>query len=71
METALMYRFLHIVCDVPLFYIPLKEKKKEEIWLSPMTKAPTPTEIYKNQSVKNATKNSDSYLKYLLVLPND
>ena len=34
-----------------------KEKKKE-IWLSPMTKAPTPTEMSKGQSdnTNNATK---------------
>ena len=32
--------------------------KKEEIWLSPMTKAPTPTEMSKGQSdnTNNATK---------------
>ena len=35
--------------------------KKEEIWLSPMTKAPTPTEKSKKQRdiMKNATKNFD------------
>ena len=34
--------------------------KKEEIWLSPMTKAPTPTEMSKGQShnTNNATKSS-------------
>ena len=33
-------------------------EKKEEIWLSPMTKAPTPTEMSKRQSdnTNNATK---------------
>ena len=38
----------------------LKEKK-EEIWLSPMTKAPTPTEMSKGQSdnTNNATKKFD------------
>ena len=36
-------------------------EKKEEIWLSPMTKAPTPTEMSKGQSdnTKNATKKFD------------
>ena len=36
------------------------EEKKEEIWLSPMTKAPTPTEMSKGQSdnTNNATKSS-------------
>ena len=35
-------------------------EKKEEIWLSPMTKAPTPTEMSKGQSdnTNNATKSS-------------
>ena len=35
--------------------------KKEEIWLSPMTKAPTPTEMSKGQSdnTNNATKKFD------------
>ena len=28
----------------------LWQEKKEEIWLSPMTKAPTPTEMSKGQS---------------------
>ena len=37
------------------------KKKKEEIWLSPMTKAPTPTEMSKGQSdnTNNATKKFD------------
>ena len=37
------------------------EEKKEEIWHSPMTKAPTPTEMSKGQSdnTNNATKKFD------------
>ena len=37
------------------------QKKKEEIWLRPMTKAPTSTEKSKKQrdNIKNATKNFD------------
>ena len=37
------------------------KEKKEEIWLSPMTKAPTPTEMSKGQSdnSNNATKKFD------------
>ena len=36
-------------------------REKEEIWLSPMTKAPTPTEMSKGQSdnTNNATKKFD------------
>ena len=36
-------------------------EKKEEIWLSPMTKAPTPTEMSKRHSdnTNNATKKFD------------
>ena len=36
-------------------------EKKEEIWLSPMTKAPKPTEMSKGQSdnTNNATKKFD------------
>ena len=39
---------------------PLTEEKKEEIWLSPMTKAPTPAEMSKGQSdnTNNATTSS-------------
>ena len=39
---------------------PYKDKK-EEIWPSPMTKAPTPTEMSKGQSenTNNATKKID------------
>ena len=38
------------------------KKKKEEIWLSPMTKAPTPTEMSKgqNDNTNNATKKLDA-----------
>ena len=37
------------------------KEKKEEIWLSPATKTPTPTEQSKKQrdNIKNATKNFD------------
>ena len=44
-------------CDLP----QLQQEKKEEIWLSPMTKAPTPTEMSKGQSdnTNNATKKFD------------
>ena len=36
------------------------QKQKEEIWLSPMTKTPTPAEMLKGQSdnTNNATKSS-------------
>ena len=42
-------------------YIILFIEKKEEIWISPMTKAPTPTEMSKGQSdnTNNATKKFD------------
>ena len=38
----------------------MSEEKKEEIWLSPMTKAPTQAEMPKGQSdnTNNATKSS-------------
>ena len=41
--------------------IDMKKEKKEEIWLSPMTKAPTPTEMSKGQTdnTNNATKKFD------------
>ena len=44
-----------------LIDIKLQKEKKEEIWLSPMTKAPTPTETSKKQrdNTKNATTNFD------------
>ena len=37
------------------------KEKKEEIWLSPMTKVPTPTEMSKGQidNTNNATKKFD------------
>ena len=37
-----------------------KEKKKEEIWLSPMTKAHAPTENETKWQLKNATRNIDN-----------
>ena len=47
------------ICTISLSWtLP---EKKEDIWLSPMTKAPTPTEKSKKQrdNIKNATKNFD------------
>ena len=42
-------------------FILWPKEKKEEIWLSPVTKTPTPTEQSKKQrdNIKNATKNFD------------
>ena len=42
-------------------HVPECHAKKEEIWLSPMTKTPTPTEKSKGQSdnIDNATKKFD------------
>ena len=42
-------------------HVPECHEKKEEIWLSPMTKAPTPTEMSKRLSdnTNNATKKFD------------
>ena len=47
--------------NVCLYFKIHKQEKTEEIWLSPMTKAPTPTEKSKKQrdNTKNATKNFD------------
>ena len=55
------------IADVPAVKLytwrltPKAQEKKEEIWLSPMTKAPTPAEMSKGQSdnTKNATKKFD------------
>ena len=40
------------------FYFNDYKKKKEKIWLSPMTKSPIPTENSQNQShdINNASK---------------
>ena len=40
----------------------LNEEKKEKLWLSPRTKAPTPAEMSKGQSdnANNATKSSST-----------
>ena len=38
--------------------LPDRQEKKKDIWLSPMTKAPTPKEKPKEHNT-NATKNSD------------
>ena len=49
---------VHFIQNVLRLLQSLYEEKKEEIWLSPMTKAPTPTEMSKGQSdnTNNATK---------------
>ena len=38
----------------------LKTKKKEEVWPSPMTKAPTPTEMSKGQVTTQTTPQKSS-----------
>ena len=51
---------------------PSLEHKKEEIWLSPMTKAPKPTEMSKGQSdnTNNATKKFENKVFiFLNVMP--
>ena len=50
------------LCQIPTDVISaVWEEKKEEIWLSPVTKTPTPTEQSKKATWqhKNATKNFD------------
>ena len=49
---------VYIICVCQRFYLWKDIRKKEEIWLSPITKAPTPTEMSKGQSdnTNNATK---------------
>ena len=54
------YMYLYFVL-VPTMTNYVFCEKKEEIWLSPMTKAPTPTEMSKGKSdnTNNATKKFD------------
>ena len=58
-KTSSMYLYVKLNWDANRF-LP-EQEKKEEIWLSPMTKAPTPTEMSKGQSdnTNNATKKFD------------
>ena len=53
--------YLRIRKNNGLFHDNFFKEKKEEIWLSPMTKAPKPTEMSKGQSdnTNNATKKFD------------
>ena len=48
-------------CEKSMIAAKVLKEKKEEIWLSPVTKAHTPTEKSKKQrdNIKNATKNFD------------
>ena len=50
-----------LLCSFKLVFLYMYKENKEEIWLSPMTKAPTPTEMSKGQSdnTNNATKKFD------------
>ena len=60
-NTFIEYKYLQLNgLQIKFRYIMSKEKK-EEIWLSPMTKAPTPAELSKGQddNTKNATKKFD------------
>ena len=58
-----MYITIHFIC-IGWFQLCAtqrkQQEKKGEIWLSPVTKAPTPTEKSKKQrdNIKNATKNT-------------
>ena len=55
----LIYK-LRRVKGAAIFLIQEYKEKKEEIWLSPMTKAPTPTEMSKGQNDNtNVTKKFD------------
>ena len=56
----LTFNFKDYSLNVKRYCLKFKEKK-EEIWLSPMTKAHTPTEMSKGQSdnINNATKKFD------------
>ena len=51
---------MQILSESLLQYI-FNQDRKEEIWLSPMTKAPIPTEMSKGQSdnTNNSTKKFD------------
>ena len=53
--TCFIFVYVYVV------NIAVSNEKKEEIWLSPMTKAHTPTEMSKGQSdnINNATKKFD------------
>ena len=50
-----------MIQNMVLIYKVEEKRKKEEIWLSPMTKAPTPTEKSKKRrdNTKITTKNFD------------
>ena len=54
-------RFYHNYFLVEKKFENKKKEKKEEIWLSPMTKAPTPAELSKgqNDNINNVTKKFD------------
>ena len=63
-KLILQYSCTFICChihDCNIVYFDVKQEKKEEILLSPMTKAPAPTEKSKKQrdNTKNATKKID------------
>ena len=55
-QGTLLFQTPDPTCDLHMFFF-----LKEEIWLSPMTKAPTPTEMSKgqNDNTNNATKKFD------------
>ena len=42
--------------------------KKEEIWLSPMTNAPTPTEMSKGQRQSDNTNNATKKFDYTAIM---
>ena len=65
-RTIIIWHFVRrqhglVICKGNFHILYLILRKKEEIWLSPMTEALTPTEKSKKQRVntKNATKNFD------------
>ena len=48
-----------------MVFCPVDREKKEEIWLSPMTKAPTPAEMYKGQVTTQTTPQKSSITQWL------
>ena len=61
MPFLISFLWAQLDCDEREGSKKLQNDKKEEIWSSPMTKAPIPTEMSKGQSdnTNNATKKFD------------
>ena len=60
----IMYREMHKEKREEILHIHMTQEEKEEIWLSPMTKAPTPTRPIPTEQLPREDKDTNKKFHY-------